>query len=90
MIYARLISTIAALVLLAAADAHAYKASVLIDFDPKSAGQTVIETKCESLRRFTDDVREVQAGFECGISLEGFDAFQEGDVFEFYHREREN
>ena len=42
MIYARLISTIAVLVLLASADAHAYKASVLIDFDPKSADQTVI------------------------------------------------
>jgi hypothetical protein len=41
----------------------------------------------DSLRRFTEDVRDVQTGYECGIALEGFDDFQEGDVFEFYHRE---
>jgi translation initiation factor IF-2 len=41
----------------------------------------------ETLRRFTEDVRDVQAGYECGIALEGFDDFQEGDVLEFYHRE---
>jgi len=29
-------------------------------------------------------------GYECGISLEGFDAIKEGDVLEFYHRERAN
>ena len=39
---------------------------------------------------FQDDVREVQTGYECGITLEGFDDFQEGDIFEFYHKEREN
>jgi len=49
--------------------------------------QTLAETRIESLRRFTEDVREVQAGYECGIALEGFDDFQEGDVMEFYHRE---
>src|SRR5262249_7853804 len=38
-------------------------------------GQLVIDTKCDSLRRIQDDVREVQNGFECGIMLEGFDAF---------------
>jgi len=54
------------------------------------ASQQIADVKCESLRRFTDDVREVERGFECGISLEGFDAFQENDVFEFYHRERDN
>jgi translation initiation factor IF-2 len=43
-----------------------------------------------ALRRFTDDVREVQSGYECGISIEGFNNLQEGDVIEFYHRERIN
>jgi translation initiation factor IF-2 len=53
-------------------------------------GQQIADTKVESLKRFQDDVREVQAGYECGIQLEGFDAVREGDIFEFYHRERAN
>ncbi|MCF0237300.1 MAG: translation initiation factor IF-2, partial [Sphaerochaetaceae bacterium] len=39
--------------------------------------------KITSLKRFKDDVREVAAGFECGIGIEGFQDLQEGDVFEF-------
>jgi len=50
-------------------------------------GQVLADTRVESLRRFTEDVREVQDGYECGISLEGFDDFGEGDVLELYHRE---
>jgi translation initiation factor IF-2 len=38
--------------------------------------------KIASLRRFKDDVREVAAGYECGIGLEGFDDVQIGDQFE--------
>jgi len=53
-------------------------------------GQQLAETRCAGLKRFQEDVREVQSGYECGISLEGFDAFQEGDVLEFFHRERAN
>ncbi len=49
--------------------------------------QALAETRLASLRRFTDDVRDVQAGYECGIVVEGFEDFQEGDVLEFYHRE---
>jgi translation initiation factor IF-2 len=52
-------------------------------------GQMIAETKCETLRRFTDDVREVSAGYECGIQLE-FDRIQVEDIFEFYHKERIN
>ncbi|HEY7268411.1 MAG TPA: translation initiation factor IF-2 [Dehalococcoidia bacterium] len=52
-------------------------------------GAQIADTKCESLRRFTEDVREVATGYECGISLEGFDDFKEGDRFEFYHKERD-
>ncbi len=53
-------------------------------------GEMLAETRCAGLKRFTDDVREVQNGYECGISLEGFDAIKEGDIFEFYHKERTN
>ena len=41
-----------------------------------------------SLKRFQEDVREVRTGFECGIGIEGFRDFQEGDVIEAYKRER--
>jgi translation initiation factor IF-2 len=51
--------------------------------------EELADTKVASLRRFQEDVREVQTGFECGVSLENFNAFQEGDVIEFYRRERQ-
>lgn len=41
-----------------------------------------------SLKRFTDDVKEVAEGYECGISLEGFNDLEENDVIEFYKKER--
>ncbi|HLY26974.1 MAG TPA: translation initiation factor IF-2 [Aggregatilineales bacterium] len=43
-----------------------------------------------SLKRETEDVREVRAGFECGIGLDTFDDFQSGDQIEFTVRERVN
>ncbi|MGB0387010.1 MAG: translation initiation factor IF-2 [Ardenticatenaceae bacterium] len=43
-----------------------------------------------TLRRFQDDVREVAQGFECGIGLDGFDNFKEGDLLECYIMERVN
>jgi translation initiation factor IF-2 len=46
---------------------------------------TVIYTgKIASLRRFKDDAREVAAGFECGIGIEGFDSVQVGDQLEIF------
>jgi len=45
--------------------------------------------KISSLKRFKDDVKEVQAGYECGISLEGFNDLQEGDSLEFFVQEKE-
>jgi translation initiation factor IF-2 len=51
-------------------------------------GGEIYEGKINSLKRFTEDVREVAAGFECGIGLEGFDDFQEGDIIEFYRKEQ--
>lgn len=40
--------------------------------------------KIASLRRFKDDVKEVSAGFECGISIDGFEDIKEGDQFEVF------
>lgn len=51
-------------------------------------GEAVFEGKVSSLRRFKDDVREVQEGFECGITLGGFDALMEGDIIEAYEVEK--
>jgi translation initiation factor IF-2 len=42
----------------------------------------------QSLRRFQDEVNEVRAGMECGIRVEGFGDFQEGDVIECYSVEK--
>jgi translation initiation factor IF-2 len=50
-------------------------------------GQQVFEGRIESLRRFKDDVREVQTGYECGITIIGFSEFQEGDVIQAYTTE---
>ncbi|MBM2806039.1 MAG: infB, partial [Deltaproteobacteria bacterium] len=46
----------------------------------------VHEGKLASLKRFKDDVREVAAGYECGLSLEGFQDLKQGDVIESYEK----
>jgi len=48
----------------------------------------VHEGKIGSLKRFKDDVREVTAGYECGIGLEGFNDLKPGDVIEVYELEQ--
>jgi translation initiation factor IF-2 len=53
-------------------------------------GEVVADTKIDSLRRFQEDVREVQQNFECGVMLEGFNDLQTGDVLESYRRERQS
>jgi translation initiation factor IF-2 len=40
------------------------------------------EGKISSLKRFKDDAREVKEGFDCGITLDGFGALEEGDIIE--------
>jgi translation initiation factor IF-2 len=45
-------------------------------------GEPVYTGSIASLRRFKDDVREVNEGFECGIGIEGFNAIEEGDIIE--------
>jgi translation initiation factor IF-2 len=47
-------------------------------------GTVVYEGTLASLKRFKEDVREVQNGFECGIQIDGFNDVKEGDVLEFY------
>jgi translation initiation factor IF-2 len=47
-------------------------------------GTVIYETRIAQLKRFKDDVREVEEGFECGILLEGFNDVKEGDVLEIY------
>jgi translation initiation factor IF-2 len=55
----------------------------------KRGGKVIAENlTVASLKREKDDVREVRSGFECGISLNGFDNFQVGDIIEFYVSER--
>jgi translation initiation factor IF-2 len=49
----------------------------------------IYEGKLSSLKRFQEDVREVQTNFECGIQIDGFDSFEEGDVIETFRLERE-
>jgi translation initiation factor IF-2 len=50
-------------------------------------GAVMADTTVESLKRFKDDAREVAAGYECGIVLDNFNEFQDGDQLEFYHVE---
>lgn len=47
-------------------------------------GEQIFEGNLASLKRFKDDVKEVKAGFECGLVFEGFDKMQELDVVEAY------
>ncbi len=47
-------------------------------------GIVITEDSISSLRRFKDDVKEVAAGFECGIGLEKFNDIKEGDIFEAF------
>ncbi|HEY4731099.1 MAG TPA: translation initiation factor IF-2 [Myxococcales bacterium] len=49
--------------------------------------KAIITSKIASLKRFKDDVREVDKGFECGIGIENFTDFQPGDVIEAYELE---
>lgn len=44
----------------------------------------ILDSKLASLKRFKDDVKEVNAGYECGFSLEKFNDIKEGDIIEAY------
>ena len=47
-------------------------------------GIVIFEDKISSLRRFKDDVREVNAGYECGVGIEKFNDIREGDTLEAF------
>ena len=47
-------------------------------------GQVVHESEISSLKHGPEDVKEIRQGFECGISVRGFDSFNPGDVLECY------
>jgi translation initiation factor IF-2 len=51
------------------------------------SGTVMFEGGISSLKRFKDDVREVAAGYECGLGLDGFNDILVGDQIEFLHRE---
>lgn len=54
------------------------------------AGEIVYDGRVSSLKRFQEDATEVRTGFECGVSLDGYTDYAEGDVIEFYVKERES
>ena len=51
-------------------------------------GIVMHEGKLASLKRFKDDVREVAAGYECGVMIEKFNDIKEGDIIEAFHQEQ--
>jgi translation initiation factor IF-2 len=51
-------------------------------------GEAIFDGNLHSLKRFQEDVKEIKTGFECGVALEGFTEYKEGDVIEFYVKER--
>jgi len=55
-------------------------------------GENIAKSSIVSMKRVKDDVKEASKGMECGIILQGFDDFQEGDIFEVFtvtYREQE-
>ncbi len=50
--------------------------------------EVIYDGAINSLRRFTEDVNEVPEGLECGVGLDGFTDFVEGDILEVYKKER--
>ena len=50
-------------------------------------GIVTYEGKASSLRRFKDDVKEVQSGYECGIGIENYNDIKVGDIIECYYLE---
>jgi translation initiation factor IF-2 len=51
-------------------------------------GDVLHDGRIDSLKRFTEDVREVRQGYECGVKVEGFDDVDEGDLLQFYVMQR--
>lgn len=52
------------------------------------SGESIHDSDLSSLKRFDDDAAQVESGFECGLMLQGFSDFEEGDEIVVYHMER--
>ncbi len=52
-------------------------------------GELIHESKIDTLKRFKDDVKEVRAGYECGIHVDGFNEYEEGDIIECFEVEEQ-
>ena len=50
--------------------------------------EVIADSTVSSLKRFKDDVKEVAAGYECGVGIKDFNDFEVGDVLEFYRMEK--
>lgn len=50
-------------------------------------GEVIHEGKVVALKRFKDDVKDVRAGYECGINVDGYDAYEEGDMIDCFEVE---
>jgi len=59
----------------------------IAEFNVVRDGTVIHETSIAQLRRFKDDAREVLEGFDCGISLEGYNDLKEKDGLECYEVE---
>jgi len=53
----------------------------------KRNGEEVYEGRISSLKRFKEDMKEVEKGFECGVGIEGFNDIKIGDIIECYEKE---
>jgi len=49
--------------------------------------EMILESKVAGLKRFKEDVKDVNDGFECGISVDNFDGYKEGDILEVFEIE---
>jgi translation initiation factor IF-2 len=52
-------------------------------------GEMLHEGKIDTLKRFKDDVKEVRAGYECGVNISDYDDYQEGDTIECFEVEEQ-
>lgn len=52
-------------------------------------GATIHEGKIDTLKRFKDDVKEVRAGYECGVNIANYNDYQEGDTIECFEVEEQ-
>jgi translation initiation factor IF-2 len=55
----------------------------------KRGGKVIAQTVVSGLKRFKDDVKSVPAGYECGVDLKDYKAFEPGDTIELYKKQKQ-